>query len=119
MSKQCTAMGYSALSRRQEIIYVSIYFTFHFQANRHEHLVGNNTVSEQGVFTYLHRWLVVTEDFSPQELEAIVSNVTHITTINADHSNVRILSIRIIEIDLLGIIIINRFHPIITLMVTY
>ena len=82
-----------------------IFFTFYFQANGHEHLVGNNTVPEQGVFAYLHRWLVVTEDFSPQELDTVVSNVTQITTINANHLKVRIPSV--------GLVTVNRFRPII------
>ena len=61
------------------------------QADRHEHLWGNNTVSEQGVFTYLHRWLIVAESFSPNYLDAVASNVTHITAISANYHQVSFL----------------------------
>ena len=65
-----------------------LFLALFFQANRHEYLSGDGVVTEQGVFTYLHRWLVVAANFNPQQLDTVVSNVTHVTVISANQSKV-------------------------------
>ena len=44
-------------------------------------------MSEQGVFTYKDKWLLVTDGFHPDAVASLVGNITHlaaITTMNKD-----------------------------------
>lgn len=60
------------------------------QANRHEYRWGDNVTVEQGVFTHLDRWLVVSDSFSPQQLDHVVANVSHVTAISSVH-NIKVI----------------------------
>ena len=53
-------------------------FSFHMflQANQHE-----KVKDEQGVFTFLHRWLLVTDDLALQYIQEDVRNITHVTAV--------------------------------------
>ena len=47
------------------------------KANAHEH-----TRNEQGLFTYLYHWLVVTDQSTLRDIEDIVGNITHLSAIS-------------------------------------
>ena len=46
------------------------------QANTHERF-GD----EQGVFTFMHRWILVVDQDSLRDLEPLVVNLTHVTAV--------------------------------------
>ena len=51
----------------------------HFQASQHEY-----NSDEQGMYTYLYRWLLLTEYSALQSIQRRVGNVTHVTAITSN-----------------------------------
>ena len=52
------------------------------QVNAHE-----QTRNEQGLFTYLYHWLVVTDQSTLRDIEDIVGNITHFSAISPETQN--------------------------------
>ena len=52
------------------------------QVNAHE-----QTRNEQGLFTYLYHWLVVTDQSMLRDIEDIVGNITHFSIISPETQN--------------------------------
>ena len=49
---------------------------FVLQADQHEKIKD-----EQGIFTFMHRWIIVTNDLALEYLQSDVRNLTHVTAV--------------------------------------
>ncbi len=80
-SKEPPGLLYKNLGLR--LIYspplLKVFFAILFQANRHEYIA-----EQQGLYTYLYRWIIITENYSPVDIQQFIGNITHVTVLTPD-----------------------------------
>ena len=76
ISKSCISFEENCTSQKNDNKW---FYADLLQANRHEYIA-----EEQGLYTFLYRWVVILKSDSPADIQQLVANITHLAVLTPD-----------------------------------